>query len=310
MKTKQILTIILIFGVCSFFTACKEDFGIANFPHKPHIAQDVSCDVCHELTDSGVNYPTFETCLTCHEEKADAFKRCNDCHTQKNITVKKESIDSHKKTFAPLIPKEWSEIKFQHKKFAKNESQVCLGCHPNIKTAEKSSLKNLPTMEESMKFNKKQGISNDCQVCHTQVNKITPPASHDNSWNRKHGLMEPFMDKSRCLLCHKEETCIACHQTEKPKSHTNLWRQKTHGVKASFDRSKCMVCHRSDECQSCHTAGAAPIPAASFHNPDAPCIACHAPAGAKRPANKYLKMMPHRMMMGESSKQCLTCHSF
>ena len=310
MKTIRILIIAAFLSGGFFLAGCDDNFSIANFPHKPHIAQDVACDICHDLNDNGVGYPTFETCLTCHEEKADVFNRCNECHVKQNITVKKESIDSHKKTFEPHIPAAWKEINFQHKKYSKNEPQFCLGCHPNIKTSERSSLKNFPAMEESMQFAKKQGISNDCQVCHTQVNKITPPASHNIAWKRKHGLMEPFMDKSRCLLCHQEETCTACHQTEKPQSHTNLWRKKTHGIQSSFDRSKCMVCHRSDECQSCHTASAAPIPPASYHNPDAPCAGCHAPQGAKRPANRFLKMMPHRMMMGQSSAQCLTCHSF
>jgi hypothetical protein len=122
-------------------------------------------------------------------------------------------------------------------------------------------------------------------------------------------MMKEFTDEERCLLCHEEETCTTCHRTEKPESHTNLWRKRTHGIQSAFDRSSCLVCHRNDECEACHQIMSPPVPPASFHNPSAPCSGCHAPAGANRPANRFLKYMPHRMMMGVGSSKCLECHS-
>ena len=157
---------------------------------------------------------------------------------------------------------------------------------------------------------RKDGLSADCNLCHLDVNLLTPPASHNVQWKKNHGFLSEFSRKDRCLLCHEEATCITCHRTEKPASHSNLWRRRTHGIQASFDRSQCMVCHRNDECISCHRAAADTIPPAAFHSPDAQCMGCHSPQGAVRPANRYLKPMPHRLMMGLSSQKCLECHSF
>lgn len=308
MKPTITLSALILF-VSLFLIGCDELAMEGTFPHKPHMEQELTCDTCHELQDQQVSMPKFEVCLTCHEAEDDVFAKCNECHAKKKITVKEDSVDTHWALIEPLLPDDWKDVKFHHALHLENEVEVCLGCHQEIHTSDHSALKNIPSMEEAMAYNETHGISNECSVCHLRINPITPPASHDSAWDRKHGMLEPFTEKERCLLCHQESTCDACHRTETPKSHTNLWRRKTHGIQSAFDRSSCLVCHRNDECMICHRTAAPAARPTSFHNPSAACMACHAPYGAPRPANPYLKRMPHRMMMGESSGKCLECHA-
>jgi hypothetical protein len=303
-----ILLLVIITG--SMLIGCDEKAGIKNFPHNVHIEQEIACDTCHELEANQVTRPTFETCVACHDVEDDIFANCNQCHEQHNVKVTEESIINHSKLLKSHLPDGWDDVQFAHSKHIENEQETCMGCHSHIKTSDRSSVKNLPTMEEAMAFNDKHGISNDCRVCHTRVTIVTEPASHNSAWLRKHGKMEPFMDKDRCLLCHQEETCTTCHRTELPRSHTNQWRKRTHGIQASFDRSSCLTCHRSDACASCHQTLSPHIPPAGYHTPASNCYACHAPVGGSRQAAPFVKLMPHRMMMGSPPGKCLSCHSF
>jgi len=296
------------------FFACKPDEVKYKFPHKPHIQQEIACDACHELKETGVTMPAFETCTTCHEADSDALKSCKECHAHTGMKeIEKAQIVSHQKLMKPYLPKGWSDVQFQHAKYLKEKTD-CYGCHAHLKESVSSTLKNLPTMDQALKFNRKAGIPTNCEVCHLEISRTVPPASHDARWKTQHGRLSVFSDRKQCLLCHEEETCTTCHTVMKPKDHTNLWRRKTHGIQAEFDRSCCMVCHREDQCSSCHRATADPIPAAAYHTPDASCLSCHSPLAAQgpqpRPPLKYFKPMPHRMMMGVTGQRCLECHTF
>ncbi|MDX9755577.1 MAG: hypothetical protein RBU29_16555 [bacterium] len=311
MKASFSLSILSFLILAGFtLTGCKDQPGIANFPHNIHVEQEITCDTCHELNDDQVTLPAMDSCLTCHEADSDTLSRCTECHQQHNVQPAGESVVSHQSLLKPLMPKDWADVKFNHAQYLENDQETCFGCHAGVKDSDKSTLSNLPSMETSMDFNEVHGISNECAVCHTEVDRLNPPASHNASWAQKHGMMEPFMDKDRCLLCHEEATCTTCHRIEQPKSHTNLWRRRTHGIQASFDRGRCLVCHRNDECMSCHRNAADRIPPAHYHQPGVQCVICHAPQGAIRQPSSPVKMMPHRMMMGSSSAKCLECHSF
>ncbi|RJP25379.1 MAG: hypothetical protein C4527_17060 [Candidatus Omnitrophota bacterium] len=297
------------------FVSCDPKDDQQAFPHQPHHEQEISCETCHELDEGMVTFPTFDACLSCHEQEDEALLRCRTCHEEAGVSIGDESIVSHQKYFRELMPEGWYDVKFDHAKFLTAESD-CLGCHTYLSQSKTSSEKNLPTMESAIAFHKKHGLPVDCQICHLEVNRITPPASHGPNWNRKHGQLQVFLRKDRCLLCHEEETCTACHTVMEPKNHTNLWRKKTHGIQASFDRGKCMVCHRSDQCDSCHQIAAPQFNLAlPQHSLDASCLTCHSQFADRiqgispRPPRRFLKPMPHRMMMGVSSQKCLTCHA-
>jgi hypothetical protein len=305
---------LILFG---FMGACDpKDKGIVGtFPHKPHIEQELTCDMCHEMDsdiENGITMPLFGVCLTCHEEGDDVFSKCDQCHKEKNVKPTEDSIYSHKPLYQKFLSKDWQDVKYDHS--ALDEESDCLACHQGIAKSEFSSIENLPTMKVSMDVHEEMGEPNDCEKCHIALNKWTKPETHNSRWNETHGRLMVFQEKDSCLLCHEEETCFTCHSIEKPKNHTNLWRRKTHGIQASFDRSRCMVCHRTDQCIVCHQSTASPIPASSYHTPDASCLTCHSPLASQgpspRPPQRMFKPMPHRMMMGVSGQKCFECHQF
>lgn len=298
------------------WAGCDPKEGMDNFPHKPHIESELTCDFCHAMGEKTVAMPNLEICSSCHDlQDAETFARCNSCHEKLPEKVKweSESIVHHKSLFQDRLPDGWRDVQYNHAEQISAEAD-CLACHAEIKTSVRSSLANLPSMKTAMNVQREWGLSNDCSVCHLELNPFTSPASHANRWKETHGRLTEFSGKDNCLMCHQEETCTACHKTEKPRSHNNLFRRKTHGIKAAFDRAKCLVCHRDDECISCHRASAETIPPAVFHTPDASCLSCHSPLASQgpqpRPPQHLFKKMPHRMMMGATSQKCLTCHSF
>jgi hypothetical protein len=65
-------------------------------------------------------------------------------------------------------------------------------------------------------------------------------------WNRQGGHGE------RCVLCHQNAACVACHRSESPRSHNGSWRVRMHGISAEWDRDRCKTCHETGACISCH----------------------------------------------------------
>lgn len=309
MKNKVIITILSIasFG---FLMSCDEEMAKYTFPHKPHFEQEIDCESCHELADNGsMQMPVFDTCLICHDGQPEVFSSCDQCHSDpKTLELDGDAVMSHQELFASHIDPVWSDVAMDHEKYIDMGQKACLECHKNVEHTTHSSLANLPTMDETMVFHDNNELSNDCQACHLELNKLTEPDSHDLGWMRNHGMSKEFGNMQSCLICHEQETCTSCHQTQKPRNHTNMWRRQTHGIQAAFNRESCLECHRNDECTTCHIAAAAPVPGTQFHTPDSDCMACHSPMGAPRPSNRFLKPMPHRMMMGMTSQKCLQCH--
>ena len=304
-------TPLLLLGTIAWMMAsCDLDKAPHNFPHQPHHEQEISCEDCHEMGETEISLPTFETCVGCHDLEDEIFDRCRECHKKHDVEMEEEKLVSHRKVFQPFMDDRWQDVRYNHGEFLDDESD-CLECHAAIPESTHSSTANLPTMAAMMRVHERLGLSTDCQACHLELDLNTPPASHTARWEKTHGRNMIFEDKDTCLLCHEEETCFTCHSTSKPRNHTNLWRRKTHGIQASFDRSSCMTCHRTDECTTCHLATADPIPAAPYHVPDMQCILCHYPQGSnlRAPSTLY-KIMPHRMMMGATAQKCLQCHQF
>lgn len=304
--------LLLVFG----FAACDpEEETIATFPHKPHIEFDMSCDMCHEVTDDKVTMPDMFSCTTCHElEDEEVFGDCMKCHEQNDVTMTEDSVAYHGDFLKQFLPEGYQDLQYDHASYPVDGQEGCLECHGHVTESMGSTAKNIPSMQTSMAVHDELGYSNECSVCHMELNEFTPPASHDSHWPETHGRMMDFQDRDECLWCHQEETCFTCHSVQKPRNHNNLFRRKTHGILASFDRGRCLVCHRNDECMVCHQASADPVPPAPYHTPDASCLSCHsrgaAMGPAPRPADRFIKPMPHRMMMGVSAQRCLECHMF
>ncbi|MEW6236968.1 MAG: cytochrome c3 family protein [Candidatus Omnitrophota bacterium] len=312
-RSFSLLYLIATAAASLLLASCDPDQVKNNFPHKPHIEEEIACDACHAFGEETVGMPAFETCTTCHDaQDKEVLGRCFECHEKQNIVMKDSSIVSHKKIFQPQLPENWRDVQYKHAKFLK-EGADCNACHTQIAKSERSSLDNLPSMKLAMSVQEQMNQSNDCQSCHLEISPLSAPLSHDSRWENNHGRMAKFFDKGRCLMCHEEAVCQTCHETKKPKDHTNLFRRAAHGVQAVFDRGRCLVCHREDQCESCHRSAAGIVPPQPFHVEGASCLSCHSRLAAQgpspRPPQQFMKPMPHRMMMGATSQKCLECHS-
>lgn len=107
-----------------------------------------------------------------------------------------------------------------------------------------------------------------CQACHREQ----APADHDHTFRvRTHGLMAA-VDRSRCMVCHTQDSCQQCHETTRPRSHRGGFGspQQRHCVSCHLplQDSGCFVCHRSAP-----EHAATPLPPG--HVPSMNCRLCH-----------------------------------
>lgn len=108
-----------------------------------------------------------------------------------------------------------------------------------------------------------------CAACHHQVQ----PQDHDNAFReRTHGLRAEI-DRTRCAVCHTQDSCQQCHEITRPRSHRG-------GFGEPQDRH-CVSCHlpaADNGCAVCHDGTpshdlAAALPA--NHVPSMNCRLCH-----------------------------------
>jgi len=315
---RRFLVSLLLFLTALNLAGCKWDDtteAAGTFPHQPHLELFLPCATCHELQGAVFERRPLDACLTCHDlDDGEVFDRCQSCHEQHQVEITEDSILNHRPFFATMLPRNLRDVRYRHADFPVQNDEQCLACHRNLTTSMGSNFANIPTMDAAMAAHLVRGLTQECEACHRELNRLTPPMTHDSHWSAMHGRISMFDDRGQCLLCHQESACKTCHSLEKPRDHTALFRRRTHGIVASWDRSRCLTCHRYDACLSCHLASASPIPPRGFHRPDAFCLGCHSPAAAEfggqnRPAGRF-KPIPHRMLMGATSQKCLECHRF
>jgi hypothetical protein len=97
----------------------------------------------------------------------------------------------------------------------------------------------------------------ECIQCHTdrisctQCHQEIQPRNHTPSWTKTgHGL-EARWDRSRCMVCHKEDSCVECHQRTLPSSHRPGWG----GGSGVSQNRHCTTCHypvKDTTCFVCH----------------------------------------------------------
>lgn len=240
--------------------------------------QSVECADCHTktATDAHAGMPDTDTCLTCHED-IDAPKP-----PERHVATLFNADGSFKSANVTAIP---SEVIFSHKNHTVDNKVGCLECHPAMP-------KNNGVVPEGIRVGMQECIAchaktmgeskaNDCATCHQTIRKDVKPPTHQQNWLRFHGQEAKDGDKqgmSQCSLCHTEDSCTTCHQTQAPKNHTNAWRERGHGVAASIDRDSCNVCHQSDTCTSCHETTAPRSHRGQWGgSKDTHCQSCHIP---------------------------------
>jgi len=264
------------------------DHQFTDFPLKGN-HKSVRCEQCHKK--SKPYRETSNQCYSCHKKDSSHNKRigkkyikkCQTCHQEKN----------------------WSTIKFNHKKTkfkltGKHQKVDCSTCHPNdryIKTPKTCvSCHRLDDVHRGNNGKK-------CQKCHST-----------RSWEKlkfDHAKDTDFPLTGRhkkliCVNCHKKDpykveiksTCISCHKkddrhhgkfnTQCEKCHkTTTWKK----LKFNHDKDtkyKLKGKHKTASCIGCHKG--------TLYKTKTPtkCISCHKVDDVHR---------------GEEGKKCQRCHN-
>ena len=231
------------------------------FAHTPHIAAALDCTTCHPNPDEGTlaTGPVMVNCMQCHEQSNVSLNACEVCHTELNLdTTPKFRAGERIPHDSPAV---WALV---HGRESMVDPQYCATCH------------------DSQSF---------CVDCH----RTTEPNDHTVTWRRStHGLRAAW-DRTKCAVCHEEDSCVKCHRDTKPRSHRAGFGspRDNHCVQCHMPiaENNCAVCHESIEhreaptsphniglfpanCARCHPAGA-PGRAPHANNFTARCADCH-----------------------------------
>lgn len=246
------------------------------FDHLVHASAKVSCAECHADPDrpplrAGQLKPL---CMECHSQPGLAFASTADSGLAEADFRANECSVCHRDLDVDTVPQFRRGVRLAHdsphvwERVHGMESQVdpmfCGQCHDD---------------------------QDDCATCH----RITEPASHTASWNRKlHGLQASW-DMRSCSVCHEEDSCVECHRNTQPVSHRGSFDspQNSHCVQCHFPpENNCVICHEAidhrsaprsphdagggfaGDCSECHPGGlAGAVP--HFLNLTTSCRSCH-----------------------------------
>lgn len=267
------VTIALGITACVMLEPSDPTEGRPRFPHAIHAEEGIDCTDCHPGAEDGdePGMPARATCQLCHadldEEKPE---------------------EQRADVFFPegkLVASHWSElgteVRFSHAGHAA-AVQDCEACHTGITQGDRVRPEVAVTMDECMDCHATRSVSNDCATCHAEIGPEWTPESHRHEWKLLHGQVvrrgtsDAIAD--RCVLCHTESSCNACHRDEPPASHTNFFRLRGHGTAAAIDRQNCAACHRSDSCERCHSETLPQSHKGSWGSgPQTHCLSCHLP---------------------------------
>jgi c(7)-type cytochrome triheme protein len=282
--------------------------GTLGFTHKTHVVEEeLDCQDCHtqnEVTNT-FNMPTADTCIECHED--DEYLT----PTQLSGNIEWANFNNLSK-----------EVIFSHKSHT-DEELDCNTCHSKIESSNYISEKMKVTMDTCIQCHKKEEKFKDesCSNCHKELDIDKKPSSHSLNFEKSHGSsckQGQSYEESNCSICHKEDSCNACHQTTSPRNHNMFFKRKGHGLHASMDSDSCATCHQQDSCDRCH-AQTEPIShkgnygmprnnhCISCHTPlekKESCFACHKTLQSHETANMIPKNSQHKNI-----KDCRECHT-
>jgi len=185
------------------------------FSHRVHAQMSVlsgGCGTCHHYNTSGPIQP----CKNCHQT------------SRKRDDISKPDLEAAYHRQCITCHREWSH------------GTSCNSCH-NLKT----------TNKEYQKEEVKKKVKGKVHPALIEPAKIVFETKYEK------GKMVTFFHddhtkkfKIDCTSCHKNETCLKCHDVNK----TSNEKSKIIRAQKSLDEhhKKCFSCHKEDKCESCH----------------------------------------------------------
>ena len=216
------------------------------FSHPYHVTElELDCSDCHgDAVDGRFSRPGHSVCTDCHEDWIETEERteetCGACHKVADYATLEEPEDQAEGVPAGV---------FVHTEAL---AERCADCHGGLLAAESLQAPRMTSADWVRLRDDVHRWGMECSACHLEMDPDIEPASHDETWTRRHGAWGEHPDNA-CGMCHAEQSCRECHQEMMPDSHNNLWRLKTHGIESAWDRERCLVCHEQDSCDACHS---------------------------------------------------------
>jgi len=185
------------------------------FSHRVHAQMSIlsgSCGTCHHYNTSGPIQP----CKNCHQT------------SRRRDDIGKPDLEAayHRQCIA--CHREWSH------------ETSCTACH-SLKTGSKE-------------FQKEQAKKKLSGKTHPVI--LEPAKIVYDTKSEKGKMVTFFHDdhtkkfKIECTSCHKNETCMKCHDVNKVSAaKTKLVKTKK---SLTDSHKKCFTCHKDDTCGSCH----------------------------------------------------------
>lgn len=224
--------------VCLCVTADAKE-RVKKFSHKPHVANNVSCILCHEgisEQESLVPIKIDVDCSSCHESG---------------------KVKAPKGEWAPT-----SKLTFSHKNHLERMAGDCDTCHFEI------SKNKLPGHKECLICHSKDYDDLKCKKCHGDLGSMNlvplSDYSHTTDWMARHKLIAS-KDRAVCAQCHEESYCSNCHNirdgmtqpekfpedVERHMIHRADYRTR-HAIEARTNSALCLRCHDNQSCIECH----------------------------------------------------------
>lgn len=244
-QSKKYLAIILlslmVVGCALIYTT---DRYLFKFTHKTHIENEIACEQCHtdiskSKSASDNNLPKKDACKDCHE--VDNKDQCNLCHARSDKARK--------------LKQRGTDLIFSHELHVKDNGMECKSCHINVNDSTKSTDKLIPKMETCQECHDTKSPNSNCEQCHTGLKDLVlKPKSHRNMnmfvTNHKRAVYTSSINY--CQKCHKEETCLSCHEGRIDRNVHDRNFRYYHSLEAKSNPQSCDVCHRKQFCKECH----------------------------------------------------------
>lgn len=300
---------VLVAACLSWPTARRAE---PSFPHRVHVVDnDLACSFCHghakSADDPGM--PPPELCAQCHDrfdgdkpparrvrafyDEQSRYRRVADAglpgdvrfsHRAHVTGARLDCVACHadvgEQDEVPLQPLA-SKPQCMDCHAQSGKSNACAECHASIDATWRppSHGGQWPRVHGAHVGVGADGSADRCSLCHDEAtgcracHEQNAPRSHDQTFRlRTHGLLAS-MDRSRCAVCHTQDSCQQCHETTEPRSHRAGFGEPLQRHCGSchlpLADNGCAVCHRGTPSHDSATA----LPAG--HTPAMNCRLCH-----------------------------------